>query len=496
MVLEGMLTVLNITCLMLMLLGTMIGIVFGAIPGLSATMAVAIFLPLTYKMSQSLSIAFLISLYIGGISGGLISAILLNIPGTPSSVATTFDGVPMARKGQAGKALGIAVFSSLVGTLFSVLVLMFVAAPVASLALKFGPFEYFAVCFFAVVLLSTLVSKSILRGFTSTVIGVLISLVGVAPVGSAARFTFGLRALDLGFEDLPLLIGLFAVADILAASSKRPSAQQGEVIQNYKIRGLGFRITELKGQGFNYLRSCVIGLMIGILPGIGGSSSNVVSYTVAKQSSKHPEKFGTGIPDGIIASEAANNACIGGALIPLLTLGIPGDGPTAILLGGLTIAGITPGPLLFTNNASFVYGIYTALLVASVMMFLIELFGMKYFVRILMVPKHYLLPVIMALCVVGVFGNNNQIFDIVAAIIFGVIGFLLEKYDFPISPFILGFLLGGIMETYLIRGIQYSRGNLLAGFASSPIAMFFIVATVLSFTWVVIGKIKRAGAEQ
>lgn len=277
MILEGIMTVLNMTCLIFMLVGTMVGIIFGAIPGLSATMAVAIFLPLTYKMAQSLSIAFLISLYVGGISGGLISAILLNIPGTPSSVATTFDGVPMAKKGQAGKALGIAVFSSLVGTLFSVIVLMFVASPVASLALKFGPYEYFSVCLFALVLLSALVSQSMLRGFTAAVLGVLISLVGVAPVGSASRFTFGLRSLELGFGDLPLLIGLFAVADILSASIKKPALEKAEVIQDYNIRGLGFRLSELAGQGFNYLRSCVIGLLIGLLPGIGGSSSNVVS---------------------------------------------------------------------------------------------------------------------------------------------------------------------------------------------------------------------------
>lgn len=491
MVLQGIMTVLNLTCLIFMMVGTMVGIIFGAIPGLSATMAVAIFLPLTYKMTQSLSIAFLISLYVGGISGGLISAILLNIPGTPSSVATTFDGVPMAKKGQAGKALGIAVFSSLVGTIFSVLVLMFVASPIASLALKFGPYEYFAVCLFALVLLSSLISKSMLRGFTAAILGLLVSVVGVAPVGNATRFTFGLQSLELGFGDLPLLIGLFAVADILAASIKKPTLEKA-VVQDYNIKGLGFKLSELAGKGFNFLRSCVIGLLIGILPGIGGSSSNVVSYSVAKQSSKHPEEYGTGIIDGIIATEAANNACIGGAMIPLLTLGIPGDGPTAILLGGLTIAGITPGPLLFENNAVFVYGIYTALLVASVMMFVIELFGMKYFVRILMVPKHYLLPVIMALCVVGVFGNNNQISDIAGAIIFGVIGLVLEKFDFPITPFILGFLLGEIMEVYLIRAIQYSRGNLIAGFAKAPIALAFLAATVLSFAWVLYGKFRDA----
>ncbi len=491
MVMDGLMGILNILCLTFMFAGTIIGIIFGAIPGLSATMAVAICLPLTYKMSQTMSIAFLISLYIGGISGGLISAILLNIPGTPSSVATTFDGVPMARKGQAGKALGVAVFSSLVGTLFSVLVLMFVAAPVASLALKFGPYEYFAVCFFAMVLLSALVSDSMLKGFTASVFGVLVSMVGVAPVGSAIRFTFGVRALNLGFASMPVLIGLFAVADILKSSIKRPATEKAEVVQDYKIKGLGFRPSELIGNGFNFLRSAVLGLLIGILPGIGGSTSNVIAYSVAKQTSKNGKDYGTGIIDGLIASETSNNACIGGAMIPLLTLGIPGDGPTAILLGGLTIAGITPGPLLFKNNATFVYSIYFALLIAAVMMFIVELMGMKLFVRILMIPKHYLLPVIMALCVVGVYGSNNQYFDIWAAVIFGVVGFLMTRYKFPLSPFILGFLLGGVTETYLIRAIQYSRGNLLKGFAGSPIALVFLTATLISVVIVLIGKFRR-----
>lgn len=496
MVLDGILSILEPATIAFMLLGTTVGIIFGAIPGLSATMAVAVFLPLTFKMPQIMSIAFLVSLYIGGISGGLISAILLNIPGTPSSVATTFDGVPMARKGQAGKALGIGVFSSLVGTLFSVIILIFVAAPIARLALKFGPFEFFAVCLFAIVLLSALISDSLLKGFTSAFFGVFVALIGVAPVGSAVRFTFGIQALELGFEDLPLLIGLFAVADILAASMIRPTTQKVEIVQNYKIKGLGFKLSELSGQGWNFLRSCLVGLFIGILPGIGGSASNVIAYTVAKQGSKHPEKFGTGIVDGIVASEASNNACIGGAMIPLLTLGIPGDGPTAILLGGLTIAGITPGPLLFQSNAIFVYGVYTALLLASVMMFLIELFGMKYFVRILSIPKYYLMPVIMALCVVGTYGTNSQIFDILGAIVFGAIGMVMEKYGFPITPFLLGFLLGGIMESNLIRGIQYARGDLIGGLLGSPIAMVFLVVAFLALVWTIISRYRKARQAQ
>ena len=492
MMVDGILAILTVPCLLLMLFGTMVGIVFGAVPGLSATMALALCLPISYKLPSTLSIAFLIALYIGGISGGLISAILLNIPGTPSSVATTFDGSPMAKNGQAGKALGIAMFSSLIGTLVSVVILMFLAPVIARAALKFGPYEYFSVCFFALVLLSVLISESAAKGLTAAVLGLIVSMVGVAPVGSAIRFTFGVKALNLGFQNLPVMVGMFAVADILANSCPRPSLDNAEIIQDYKFRGLGFKFSDLAGQAFNYIRSIVIGIAIGVLPGVGGATSNVIAYSVAKQTSKKPEKFGTGCVDGIVASEASNNACIGGAMIPLLTLGIPGDGPTAILLGGLTIAGISPGPLLFQNNASFVYSVYTALILCTIMMFVLELFGMRLFIRILKVPKYYLYPIIMALCTAGIFASNNQIFDVWSVVIFGVIGFLMKRYRFPTSPFILGFLLGGIMETYLIRSLQYSKGDVIGAFAVRPISMFFLSATVLAVAFVTVSRIRKA----
>jgi putative tricarboxylic transport membrane protein len=495
MVIEGLRAIMNASCLTLMLLGTTIGIVFGAIPGLTATMAVALCLPITYALAPTLSIAFLISLYVGGISGGLISAILLNIPGTPSSVCTTFDGAPMSRQGRGGKALGVALVSSLFGTLFSVMIMIFIAPNLARLALKFGPYEYFSVCFFAMMILSTVVAQSMLKGITATTFGILIAMVGVAPVGNAIRFTFGFTELNLGFSTISVLIGLFAVADILRASIKKPEVDLSKVIKDYKIKGFGFRFREIKGQWLNALRSAIIGIGIGILPGVGGSASNVIAYTVAKQSSKYPDKFGTGIIDGVVASETANNASIGGAMIPLLTLGIPGDGSTAILLGGLTMAGITPGPLLFVNNATIVYSIYFALLIAAFMMFLMELFGMRMFVKILKVPKYYLLPIIISLCVVGVFGRNNQLFDVAALIVFGVIGFIMLHFKFPVSPFILGFVLGKHTETYLIRSIQYSRGNLLAGFASSPIAIGFLSATVIAVTYVIITKLRAASLQ-
>lgn len=475
MITEALLSVTTPMCLLLMLAGTVIGIAFGSVPGLTSTMAVALCLPLTYKMSTIVGIAFLISLYVGGISGGLISAILINIPGTPSSVATCFDGSPMAKNGEAGKALGVGICSSVVGTLLSIAALIFIAPTLARLALKFGPYEYFAVSIFALTMISSLISDSILRGLTAAVLGVLVSLFGIAPTGGTLRFTFGFQELNLGFSTLPVLIGLFAVAEVFAHSMNVPMVDKNVQIVDYKIKGFGFTKEEAKGQIWNCLRSSLIGIGIGILPGIGGGTSNVIAYSVAKQQSKHPEKFGTGIIDGIVASESANNASIGGAMIPLLTLGIPGDAVTAILLGGLVMKGITPGPLLFTNNGVFVYGIFFALGISTLMMFVIEFFGIRMFVNVLKIPKHYLLPIVMALCCVGTFGTNSWIFDVWASLIFGVVGFLLNRFRFPVSPFILGFLLGGVVEQNLIRSIQYASGSVIEAYLQAPIAMFFLI---------------------
>ena len=477
MILEGLLSITGVGCLLLMLAGTVIGIAFGSVPGLTANMAVALCLPLTYKMSTEVGIAFLISLYIGGISGGLIAAILINIPGTPASVATCFDGSPLAKKGEAGKALGVGIVSSVVGTVLSIFALIFISPKLAQLALMFGPYEYFAVSIFSLTMISSLISDSILKGLSAAVLGVLVSLFGIAPTGGTLRFTFGIQALQLGFNTLPVLIGLFAVSEVLSYSMEMPKVTHMEIM-DYSIKGFGFTREEAKSQIWNCLRSSLIGIGIGILPGIGGGTSNVIAYSVAKQSSKHPEKFGTGIIDGVVASEAANNASVGGALIPLLTLGIPGDAVTAILLGGLVMKGVNPGPLLFTNSGKFVYAIYFACIISTLMMFVIEFFGIRFFVNVLKVPKYYLLPVVMCLCVVGTFGVNSRIFDVWSALIFGVFGFLLTRFKFPVSPFILGFLLGGVVEQNLIRSIQYSTGSVVNAYLHQPIAVVFLAISI------------------
>jgi len=486
----GFSQILALKPLILIFLGVGVGIVFGAIPGLTATMAVALFLPLTFGMHPVDGMALLIGLYIGGVSGGLISAILIKIPGTPSSIATTFDGYPMAEKGEAGKALGAGIFYSFLGGWFSFLVLFFIAPPLADVALKFGPPEYFSIAIFSLTLIASLSTGSTIKGLMSGIVGVLLSCVGTAPIDAFPRFTFGFHELDGGFNLLPALVGLFAITEILKTAESDIEIKLDH-IATYRIKGFGFSGKEFVQQLGNFIRSALIGTGIGILPGIGGGTSNILSYIAAKKMSKHPEKFGTGILDGIVASETANNASIGGALVPLLAMGIPGDTVTAMLLGGLMIHGLSPGPLLFTTSGNIVYGIFAALIVANFMMVLMEYFGIRFFVRLLKIPKHIMLPIIIVFCVVGAYGLNNRVFDAWSVMFFGVIGYAFEKWRFPLAPVILGFILGPIAETNLRRGLMMTQGNFLP-FLTKPVSGAFLVIALASVVYSVIKERKQA----
>lgn len=478
MILEGFAAIMNPGCIGLILGGTIIGIIFGALPGLTSTMAIALCLPITYTLDTVHGLSFLMGLYIGGISGGLISAILIGIPGTPSSIATTFDGAPMTAKGEAGRALGIGVFYSFIGTMLSAAVLIFLSPYIAEWTIKFGPYEYFAIGVFSLTMVGSLVSGSIAKGLASCALGLCVAQVGAAPLTSALRFTFGNHQFDNGFALLPVLIGLFAVTEVLSSAEAGFKADEGATAQ-YKMKGVGVSLKEFKEQFGNMIRSAAIGIGIGILPGIGGGTSNMVAYMAAKNASKNPEKFGTGCIDGIIASETSNNASIGGALIPLLTLGIPGDTATAMLLGALMIKGISTGPLLFKTNGVLVYSIFAAVIVATFAMLIFEYLGMRAFVKVLSVPRWLLLSIIIALCCVGAYGTNSRMFDVWTVLFFGIVGFALTKLGFSLSPMLLGFILEPTIETNLMRGMQYSQGNILA-FVTSPIADVFWAITILS----------------
>lgn len=470
--------ILNASTLLIMAAAVAIGIIFGAIPGLSATMAIAIFLPFTFSMPANQGLAMLCALYIGGTSGGLISAILLRMPGTPASVATTFDGYPMAAKGEAGKALGAGIVFSFLGGLFSFIALFFIAPTVARFAVKLGTYEMFSLGIFSLTMICVMTDKDDMsKGIGSGLIGLTLGFVGMAPMDSVKRLTFGIYELDGGFNILSMLIGIFVVSEIIMQSEVRKGAKEG-VLQDFKIKGFGFSMQEFVEQLPNALRSALIGLGIGILPGIGGGTSNILAYTVAKGTSKHPELFGTGILDGIVAPETANNATIGGALVPLLTLGIPGDTATAMLIGGFMIHGITPGPMLMVNQKELVYAIFAALLVANFMMLAIEFLGLRVFVRLLKIPKHILMPIILVMCAVGAFCLNNRIFDVKCVAFFGIGGYILTKVKIPLTPIILGFILGTMIETNFRRGLQYAGGSGLP-FVTRPMSVLFLLMALL-----------------
>lgn len=488
-ILTGIASVFNPVILLLILIGVFMGIIVGAIPGLSVTMGVALFLPMTFGMEPIAGLALLCGLYIGGTSGGLISAILLKMPGTASSVATTFDGYPMAMKGEAGKALGIGIVASFLGGLVSYIVLMLLAPSVARVALKFGPYEYFSIGVFSLTMIVSLSSGSMLKGLMSGMIGFILAFVGIAPITSYTRFTFGISDLNSGFSILPMLIGLFAVAEVLSGLEKK-FKREDLTTQDFHIKGFGFTREDVKGQGFNFWISTAIGTGIGILPGLGGSICNIIAYSVVKNHSKYPEKFGTGIVDGIIASESSNNASTGGAMVPLLTLGLPGDNTTALIMAGFMIHGITPGPLLFRTQATLVYGIFTALLVANIMMLIVEFLGIRVFIRILSVPKNILLPIVLAFCVVGAYANNNRVFDVIAMMFFGILGYLMKKVNLPTAPTILAFILCPTVETNLRRGLMKSQGSFIP-FLTAPISLLFLIIAVVALAFSIRKELNR-----
>lgn len=491
-ILQAVQTAFSAQCLIFMFLGVGVGILFGAVPGLTTVMAVALILPVTYGMIPGVGLSVLMALYIGGTSGALISAILLKIPGTPSSVATCFDGHPLVEKGQGAKALGVGIVFSFLGTILSIFALMLIAPKLAAVAIKFGPHEYFSIAIFSLTLIATLSAQSMIKGIFSGVLGFVFATVGIAPVDAIVRFTFGTTQLKSGFNTLTVLIGLFAISEVMKTAQEIKQSGQLEIAQvsMKKVKGFGFSLKELKEQTPNGLLSALIGLVIGILPGIGAGTSNLVAYTMSKKFSKNGPCYGTGVIDGVVASETANNAGIGGALIPLMTLGIPGDAVTAILLGGFMIHGIQPGPLLFQNNTILVYTIFISMFVSSLFMLLLEFYGLRIFTRLLNVPKHILIPIIFVLCVVGAFGINSRIFDVWTILVFGLIGYGFYQFKIPNAPFVMGFILGPMAETNFRRGLMLSKGNAIE-FLTQPISGIFIALALLSIAWTIYSTIHK-----
>lgn len=475
------------TGLFLILLGTSLGVFVGAIPGLTGTMLIALVLPLTYGVNPQYALTLLISIYVGAISGGMVTATLLRMPGTPASIVTTFDGYPMAQKGQSERALGLAVMASFVGGVISWGFLVLLAKPIATISTKFGPFEYFTLVLMALVLIASIGGKSLSKSLLSGFLGMLLSMPGIAVATGQSRLTFGINALNDGFKLLPVLIGLFAINQIFRDIINLKKKSQSKEIET---KGLSLKLADFRGQVLNMIRSSVIGTWIGLLPGIGANIGSVAAYTVAKNSSKTPEKFGTGHDEGIVSAEAANNATIGGALIPLVAMGLPGSVVEAVLLGALVVHGLQPGPRLFGEHPEMVYTIMGAMLLANIAMAMIMGFSMRWLARISRIPSSYLLPVILVFCVIGSFALSNRIFDIWVMVAFGGLGFFLESKKIPLAPFVIGFVLGPIAEDNLSAGLMATNGSWLP-IVTRPISIAFLA---LSLTMLILPMLKKKGS--
>jgi putative tricarboxylic transport membrane protein len=469
--------VLQVDVLLAIGAGALLGLVMGALPGLTAGMAIALLLPLSFGMPPVMGIGMLLGALSGAITGGAVSATLLNLPGTPSSVCTTLDAFPMARRGEAGRALGIAIVSSFIGGMSSAFLLMFLAPPIADVALRFGPAEYFSLSVFGLVVIASVSAKSLVKGLAAGLIGLFIATVGADPMTGTLRFTFGEPALLTGVSLLPALIGLFAVSQVLKDIEVQILRGPGELTQQNVDTGrppIGLVLRSWK----ILLSSTFIGTLVGAIPGAGGSIASFLSYDQAKRISKTPEKFGTGHHAGIVASETSNNAMTGGALIPMLTLGVPGEVATAVLMGGLVIQGLRPGPLLFEEQGPIVYGIFLAFIIANLFTVVFQWFGIRFFVRVLRVKAKFLIPLVLAFCVIGVYGVDGNIFDLYIMLGFGVLGYFLNKFGFGTAPVVLGMILGTIAESNFRRGLL-SFGGDWTPFVTRPISLAFLVLAVL-----------------
>ena len=479
----------NPLSLIIIFLCTVLGIVFGAIPGLSGGLAVSLMLPLTFGMDDALSFTMLIAVWVGGISGGFIAAVLVGIPGAPASIATCYDGYPMSQKGETVRALGLGIIASFTGTFLSCAVATVLSPYIAAFAMKLGPWEYFSLCFCAIALVSALAKGSLAKGFMGAFLGLMFACVGVAPLDGAYRYTFGNIYLTGGFDMVALMLGVYAVKQVATDYAK---GQQEMPDVNVKgVSGFGVKMSDITDNIRHILESFGIGLFIGFLPGMGSGLSNMVAYARAQSSSKHPDTFGKGEAAGIWASECSNNASVGGALIPMIALGIPGDAVTAMLLSGLMIHGLQPGPLLLTSAPNLVYLIFACTMLSAVFVLIEQFFGMRWFPLLLKLPYHYLYGVILVMCFIGAYTSKMTTFNVLCALCFAVFGIALDILKIPTSPLILAFILGPKLEEYFRKGVSYSKGS-YKDFFVRPLSLVFLAIALIVLVSPFLPKKKKA----
>lgn len=471
--------------------GVALGISVGVLPGITAGMLMALTLPFTYHMTSIHAVTLLVAMYVGGVSGGLVTATLMRIPGEPNAIMTCLDGYALARRGYPGRALGLGNAASVVGGVLSWATLVLLAPPIASVAVALGPFENFAIIVLALILISSLSEGAFLKGLSAGLLGMLVSYPGIDESSGIMRLTFGVTALEGGFNSLPVILGMFAVSQVIADALN--IEQKTDAIES-TMRGIFIAAGDYARHGWNMLRSSLIGIWIGILPGVGATIASIVAYTTAKNLSRTPEQFGGGSEEAIVAAESANNATTGGTLIPLLTLGIPGGLTDSILLGALVIHNLQPGPLLFRNNPEIVNTIFATHLLAHAAMFLMMTLGITLFARLMRLPRAFILPMVIVFSALGAFALNSRPFDIGVMLGFGLLGVLLELAKVPLAPFVVGLVLAPVAETELRAGLMASAGS-FAPLVTRPIACTLLVLSAALFAWPFLREWRRSSSK-
>ncbi|QQE73041.1 tripartite tricarboxylate transporter permease [Brevibacillus composti] len=483
--LDGFLTTISPFNFLLVMLGMMAGIIFGALPGISASMTIVLLLPFTYYLGIVPSIILLVAVYMGSAYGGAITAILFNTPGDPAAVITAMDGYPMAKQGKAGRALGLSISGGAVGGIFSIIVMLFLSPPLSAFALKIQSAEYFALAVLGMTLIASIGRKNPLRTLISGCFGILLATIGLDPMTGTDRLTFGSLHLMNGIDFIPVMIGAFAFAEVLSQVVERQAG--GTFNMSSKIPLEGLKLKDVWYHRWCVLRASVIGTIIGILPGTGGSIASIVSYGAEMKASKKPEQFGKGAEEGVLAPETANNAAAGGSMIPMLTLGIPGSPTTAVILAALTLQGLQPGPQMMTEQPLLLYVIFFSMLIASIAAFIGGRLGVQIFALMTRLPYSILGPTILAFSIVGAFAVDNSMFQVWIALLFGVIGYFMSKYDFAPSAMILGLVLGKMMEETFRRHLLVTNGD-YSTFITQPISGFVLLIAALGATYPLLSK--------
>ncbi len=464
-------------------LGVVAGTLIGALPGIGPVSGVAILIPLCFGMNPTTAMILMSGVYYGCMYGGTITSVVMNVPGEASTIMTCLDGYAMAQKGRAGPALTIAAIGSFIAGTFSVVMLMVLSPPIAEAALKFGPPEYFALMTLGLTAISGLTGESKGKGYAMGLIGLALGIVGLDPITAAPRFTYGIMDLMDGVGFLPIAVGMFGIGAVLEMLEQAAPSQ----IIKTTLRDMVITKQDIKDSSMPMLRGTLIGFVIGVLPGAGATIASFLSYAVEKRLSKTPELFGTGMIAGVASPESANNASTGGAMIPLLTLGIPGSGTTAVMLGALTLFNLQPGPLLFTKNPDFVWGLIASMYIGNVMLLVLNIAFVPAFVAVLRVPYNILAPLIAIFCTVGVYSVSYSIFDLWVMFAFGVIGYLTKKLDYPQAPLVLALVLGKHIEVALRQSLKMSEGD-ISTFFTRPISGVIMVAVIIIFLWPLLNR--------